>query len=75
MKNAEKHRDAAKKLGQRLSELAAEKGFTQKQLAELTEISETTISRIFNGEFPSKSEYLCCLASAVGYDVSFNFCG
>ncbi|MDZ7876088.1 MAG: helix-turn-helix transcriptional regulator [Saprospiraceae bacterium] len=53
----------------RLGVLANEKGYNQKKLSKLTDISQTTISRIFNGLFPAKSEYLCALANAIGAEV------
>lgn len=72
MLNLEIHRDTAKKLGLYLAQIAKEKGIEQKEISENTGISETTISRIFTGEFPSKSEYLCCLAEYLGLTLGFS---
>lgn len=66
------HRAAAKELGVRLGAIASEKGISQKAISEATGISETTISRIFTGKFCAKSDYLGCLANALGVDVTFS---
>jgi len=66
MTNSDLNRAAAKELGLRLGVIANEKGISQKSISEATEISETTISRIFTGKFCAKSDYLVCLAAAVG---------
>jgi len=72
MTNADTHRAAAKELGERLGAIASEKGISQKAISEATGISETTISRIFTGKFCAKSDYLVCLADALGVDVTFS---
>lgn len=69
MTNSNIHRAAAKSLGVRLGAIASEKGISQKAISEATGISETTISRIFTGKFCAKSDYLACLANAVGADI------
>lgn len=66
------HRAAAKSIGVRLGEIASEKGISQKAISQATGISETTISRIFTGKFCAKSDYLVCLADALGVDVMFS---
>lgn len=71
MNNVSDHRAAAKSLGVRLGEIASEKGISQKAINEATGISETTISRIFTGKFCAKSDYLVCLADALGVDITF----
>lgn len=71
MNNPQEHRAAAKDLGLRLGVIANEKGISQKAISESTGISETTISRIFTGKFCAKSDYLVCLANAVGCIVIF----
>jgi transcriptional regulator with XRE-family HTH domain len=70
--NAQVHRAAAKELGVRLGAIASEKGVSQKAISEATGISETTISRIFTGKFCAKSDYLVCLADAIGADVTIS---
>lgn len=72
MTNAEKNRAAAKELGVRLGVIADEKGISQKSISEATGISETTISRIFTGKFCAKSDYLVCLADAVGVIIIYS---
>lgn len=72
MTNSELHRAAAKELGLRLGVIADEKCISQKSISEATGISETTISRIFTGKFCAKSDYLVCLASAVGVVIIFS---
>lgn len=69
MTNAHLHRAVSKALGVRLGAIASEKGITQKTISEQTGISETTISRIFTGKFCPKSDYLVCLAEAVGAKI------
>lgn len=71
MTNTPIHRAAAKKLGVRLGAIASEKGISQKGISDATGISETTISRIFTGKFCAKSDYLVCLADALGEDITF----
>lgn len=72
MTNPHLHRAAAKALGVRLGAIASENGITQKTISEVTGISETTISRIFTGKFCAKSDYLICLAEAVGAKIEIN---
>lgn len=71
MTNSNIHRAAAKELGVRLGAIASEKGVSQKAISEATGMSETTISRIFTGKFCAKSDYLVCLADALGVDITF----
>ena len=71
MNNTHLHRAAAKALGVRLGAIASEKRISQKSISEATGIRETTISRIFTGKFCAKSDYLVCLAEAVGVDIKF----
>jgi transcriptional regulator with XRE-family HTH domain len=75
MNNAITHRAAAKELGLRIGAIAGEKGISQKEISKATGISETTISRIFTGKFCAKSDYLVCLADAIGADVTISNCG
>jgi transcriptional regulator with XRE-family HTH domain len=75
MIDALQHRSAAKELGVRLGVIADEKGISQKSISETTGISETTISRIFTGKFCAKSDYLVCLAAAVGVIIIYSDCG
>jgi len=72
MTAAETHQAAAKSFGRRLGDIAREKGITQKAISEATGIRETTISRIFTGKFCAKSDYLFCLAAAVGVDIIYS---
>ncbi len=75
LNNKETHQAAAKELGRRLGVISNEKGISQKAISEATGISETTISRIFTGKFCAKSDYLVCLAAAVGVIVIYSDCG
>ena len=74
MISADQHRAAAKELGRRLGVIADEKGISQKSISEATGISETTISRIFTGKFCAKSDYLVCIAAAVGVIIIYSDC-
>jgi len=56
----------------RLSEIAKERGISQKAISEHTGIRETTISRIFTGKFAANSAYLCRIVDAVGVRIVFD---
>lgn len=53
-------------LGQKIKELRAQKGYSQEQLANLTELSLRTVQRIENGETEPRGDSLIRLANAFG---------
>lgn len=61
-----------KLLAARLSDIARERGITQKAISEQTGIRETTISRILTGKFAANFAYLCRIADAVGVRIVFD---
>jgi transcriptional regulator with XRE-family HTH domain len=63
------HRTRAIKLGLQLGEHAAKNNLTQEQVAEKCGFAQGTISRVFAGKYPAKSEILCAIAEAVGCEI------
>lgn len=57
----------------RIRELAAEKGLTQKDLAEKCGVSAVSLSRINNGIFKPSLDTLEKIAAALGVEVSALF--
>ncbi|MGM9886716.1 MAG: helix-turn-helix domain-containing protein [Lactococcus sp.] len=55
-----------------LSELRTREDYTQKQLAELSGISQSTIARIENGTMNVTFDKLAELVNAMGYKIEFN---
>lgn len=53
-------------LGQKIKELRAQQGYSQEQLANLTELSLRTIQRIENGETEPRGDSLIRLANSFG---------
>ena len=68
MNNTPRHRAIA--LGITLSEHATKNNLTQEQVAEKCGFAQGTISRVFAGKYPAKSEILCAIAEAVGCEIS-----
>ena len=66
--NTPRHRAIA--LGITLGERATKNNLTQEQVAEKCGFAQGTISRVFAGKYPAKSEILCAIAEAVGCEIS-----
>lgn len=56
-------------IGIQLGEHAKSLGLTQEQVAEKCKYRQGTISRVFSGEYPAKSEVLCAIAEAIGCEL------
>lgn len=56
-------------LGIKLCEYAANIPLTQEQVAEKCGFAQGTISRVFAGKYPAKSEVLCAIAEAIGCEI------
>lgn len=65
---APRHR--AIQLGIQLGQRATKNNLTQEQVAEKCGFAQGTISRVFAGKYPAKSEILCAIAEAVGCEIS-----
>jgi len=62
-------RSRAIALGIQLGEHAAKSHLTQEQVAEKCGFAQGTISRVFAGKYPAKSEILCAIAEAIGCEI------
>lgn len=64
-------RARAIQLGIQLGEHAEKLGLTQEQVAERCKgkYQQGTISRVFAGKYPAKSEVLCAIAEAIGCEL------
>lgn len=62
-------RARAIQLGIQLGQHAASAGLTQEQVAEKCGYQQGTISRVFAGKYPAKSEVLCAIAEAIGCEL------
>lgn len=56
-------------LGIELGEHAAKISLNQQQVAEKCGFAQGTISRVFAGKYPAKSEVLCAIAEAIGCEL------
>mgnify|MGYP003436187066 FL=1 len=61
-----------KLIAARLSEIAKERGISQKSISEKSDIRETTISRILTGKFAANFAYLCRISDVVGVRIIFD---
>lgn len=61
--------DNRKKIGESLRKLREEKGFNQEQLAEIMQISRTTISKIENGKFNCSVDYLAKFSWYLQFEI------
>ena len=59
------------KIGQRLREIRKEKGITTYQLADMTGLKQSNISRIENGRYSTRIDILEKIADALGYEIDF----
>jgi transcriptional regulator with XRE-family HTH domain len=67
-------RNRAIQLALQLGEHAAKIPLTQEQVAEKCGFAQGTISRVFAGKYPAKSEILCAIAEAVGCEIQILNC-
>jgi transcriptional regulator with XRE-family HTH domain len=67
-------RNRAIQLALQLGEHAAKNNLTQEQVAEKCGFAQGTISRVFAGKYPAKSEILCAIAEAVGCEIKILNC-
>jgi transcriptional regulator with XRE-family HTH domain len=56
------------KLGDKIKLIREQKGYSQKQLAELMDINRTTISKIENGKFSITIDYLVRFSIFLDYE-------
>jgi len=54
-----------------LKEIAAEKGITQEQIAELTELKQSNVSRVFSLKYSPNLKTFISIAQAVGVNFYF----
>lgn len=54
-----------------LKEIAAEKGITQEQIAELTELKQSNVSRVFSLKYSPNLKTFIAIAQAVGVNFYF----
>ena len=65
--------DYAKVLRENLKDIMKQKGYTQSYLAEVTEITEATVSRYLTGVHSPKIEYIAKMAEALGVSLDYLF--
>jgi transcriptional regulator with XRE-family HTH domain len=59
------------RIGENIREIREKKGFNQEKLAEIMNVSRTTISKIENGKFNCSMDYLAKFSWFLGFEVSF----
>lgn len=59
------------RIGEHIREIREKKGFNQEKLAEIMNISRTTISKIESGKFNCSVDYLSKFSWFLGFDVLF----
>lgn len=68
----EKHlHDCRIKIGETIREIREKRGYSQEQLAEIMQISRTTISKIENGKFAISIDYLVKFGWYLNFDIDF----
>lgn len=60
--------DCRLKMGESIREIREKKGYNQEQLAEIMNVSRTTISKIENGKFNCSIDYLSKFSWFLGFD-------
>ncbi|MNK80972.1 hypothetical protein D3C87_1007060 [compost metagenome] len=69
--NTRIHRhDFRLKVGDTLREIREKKGYSQEQLADIMNVSRTTISKIENGKFNFSIDYLSKFSWFLDFDIS-----
>ena len=56
-------------LGLRLREIREKKGLSQEQLADIMNVSRTTISKIESGKFNCSYDYIIKFSAALGFRI------
>jgi transcriptional regulator with XRE-family HTH domain len=59
------------KMGETIREIREKRGYSQEQLAEIMQISRTTISKIENGKFAISIDYLVKFGWYLNFDIDF----
>lgn len=59
------------KIGESIREIRERKGLNQEELAEIMNVSRSTISKIENGKFNCSMDYLSKFSWFLGFEVSF----
>jgi len=62
-------KDNRHKIACSLKEIREKKGFSQEHVAELMNVSRTTISKIESGKFNCSLDYLSKFAFVLGFDI------
>lgn len=63
--------DCRLKMGQNIREIREKRGYSQEQLAEIMQISRTTISKIENGKFSISIDYLGKFGWYLNFNIDF----
>ncbi len=63
--------DCRLKMGETIREIREKRGYSQEQLAEIMQISRTTISKIENGKFAISIDYLVKFGWYLNFDIDF----
>ena len=63
--------DCRLKMGESLKGIREKKGYRQEQLAEIMQISRSTISKIENGKFAISIDYLVKFGKYLNFEVDF----
>ena len=63
--------DCRLKMGESLKGIREKKGYSQEQLAEIMQISRSTISKIENGKFNCSIDYLSKFSWFLGFEITF----
>ena len=63
--------DCRLKMGESLKGIREKKGYSQEQLAEIMQISRSTISKIENGKFAISIDYLVKFGKYLNFEVDF----
>lgn len=59
------------KMGETIRGIREKRGYSQEQLAEIMQISRTTISKIENGKFAISIDYLVKFGWYLNFDIDF----
>ena len=63
--------DCRLKMGESLKGIREKKGYSQEQLAEIMQISRSTISKIENGKFAISIDYLVKFGNYLNFEIDF----
>jgi transcriptional regulator with XRE-family HTH domain len=59
------------KMGETIKKIREKRGYSQEQLAEIMQISRTTISKIENGKFAISIDYVVKFGWYLNFDIDF----